>query len=841
MDLAAIASRSTPQKSHARICEPGVTPITIDSSPAAVAVNDLSSPFSPPSPSALLKTLSKIPSPRATKLQTGGEKGPRHGGPQGRPVLGDSVGRDNEPGTEPKAKNPISKKPKQKTDNPKIVTQTEIIIVDGDSLTIGPESGKKRGTGTTRAKKAKGVADKKLHGRVSKLKTAGSLEPEAKIIASKTCGDELSSVDHDTDTEWDWQAKGLQLEKATKRRLDWTPTKITSIPVVDLAEVKSSSCGESLTEVHGKGALFSNYGFSGVVDTSVGGKSDDSHNAPTTKRLMELQNINNNVTRIPNLTESRMSPATEGSRSTSSNQQRMKAKKPQKAKLTTITSYATAKYSAVDKPLDSDNIETTAPNKVKKKSTVKRSSGRKCPNPGRRKSKSEDGPPVFKVVPPLEAFKSLEGQELLFGTSSQLEYGEPEHRPEEIRDTPNSRSGSDALSKTVIPCEYSSETSYGSSLFGLSGSKNLWSASARDFTGTVFDADELDMSEPPFRLSTPGTKSRCQPGTRDSQRPNMVNIENVSLTTSANNDTPESYNGKTPSFEDEVVCNQKLESTSTQSNCQPPSSTSEAGFGCPLPDKPIFSGFTTAELAKNVAAYGFKPIKSRDKMISLLEKCWETQIKQSNTVSKPKGAQLGLKEPPDSNSRASTRLRNEKPAKSSTKSNECSNGSSKTTRKLPAKRSVRPCTFLIDDNQLSDPAGEAVFPSPSHNPHGDSAGPAQRNVLDIRASATPMVIRSGKTSSSITSAVNLPSLSSQITEAIKSQPRSRAFNGLKQPTWYEKILMYDPIQLEDLAVWLNTDGFGRIGEDREVGPAVVREWCESKGVCCVWKKKASGR
>ncbi|OAX82608.1 structure-specific endonuclease subunit SLX4 [Emergomyces africanus] len=104
-----------------------------------------------------------------------------------------------------------------------------------------------------------------------------------------------------------------------------------------------------------------------------------------------------------------------------------------------------------------------------------------------------------------------------------------------------------------------------------------------------------------------------------------------------------------------------------------------------------------------------------------------------------------------------------------------------------------------------------------------------------------MVIRSEKASSSITSVLNLPSLSSRITEAIKSQPRIRAFNGLKQPTWYEKILMYDPIQLEDLAVWLNTDGFGRIGEDREVGPGVVREWCESKGICCVWKKKASGR
>jgi hypothetical protein len=51
--------------------------------------------------------------------------------------------------------------------------------------------------------------------------------------------------------------------------------------------------------------------------------------------------------------------------------------------------------------------------------------------------------------------------------------------------------------------------------------------------------------------------------------------------------------------------------------------------------------------------------------------------------------------------------------------------------------------------------------------------------------------------------------------------------------------MYDPIILEDFTAWLNVEGLGLVGEDREVGTAHVREWCESKGVCCCWKKNAS--
>ncbi len=60
-------------------------------------------------------------------------------------------------------------------------------------------------------------------------------------------------------------------------------------------------------------------------------------------------------------------------------------------------------------------------------------------------------------------------------------------------------------------------------------------------------------------------------------------------------------------------------------------------------------------------------------------------------------------------------------------------------------------------------------------------------------------------------------------------------NHQTSPTWREKILMYDPIVLEDLTLWLNTVGFRAIGEDREISVLDVRDWCEAEGLCCLWK------
>ena len=83
-----------------------------------------------------------------------------------------------------------------------------------------------------------------------------------------------------------------------------------------------------------------------------------------------------------------------------------------------------------------------------------------------------------------------------------------------------------------------------------------------------------------------------------------------------------------------------------------------------------------------------------------------------------------------------------------------------------------------------------------------------------------------------------PELSTQITAAVCAQTRTPGHNG--RLSWHEKILMYDPLILEDFTAWLNTEGLGLVHEDREVGAGFVRTWCESKGICCCYRRIGSG-
>ncbi|KAF4808780.1 Structure-specific endonuclease subunit SLX4 [Colletotrichum siamense] len=76
-----------------------------------------------------------------------------------------------------------------------------------------------------------------------------------------------------------------------------------------------------------------------------------------------------------------------------------------------------------------------------------------------------------------------------------------------------------------------------------------------------------------------------------------------------------------------------------------------------------------------------------------------------------------------------------------------------------------------------------------------------------------------------------------ITEAVTTAPPT---TDPKKPTFHEMMLMYDPIVLEDLATWLNTGQLSRVGYDGEVSAAEVKQWCESKSVCCLWRESLRG-
>ncbi|KAI5310447.1 5'-flap endonuclease [Ascosphaera atra] len=103
------------------------------------------------------------------------------------------------------------------------------------------------------------------------------------------------------------------------------------------------------------------------------------------------------------------------------------------------------------------------------------------------------------------------------------------------------------------------------------------------------------------------------------------------------------------------------------------------------------------------------------------------------------------------------------------------------------------------------------------------------------SSLTEDPTQSQRSTNSTAPSTAVPDLAEQLTKAIQSQPKVSTETGEKQLRWHEKILLYDPIQVDELTVWLNTGGLDNIGEDREVSPAFVKEWCENKGICCIWK------
>jgi hypothetical protein len=107
----------------------------------------------------------------------------------------------------------------------------------------------------------------------------------------------------------------------------------------------------------------------------------------------------------------------------------------------------------------------------------------------------------------------------------------------------------------------------------------------------------------------------------------------------------------------------------------------------------------------------------------------------------------------------------------------------------------------------------------------------------------------------------------KITQTITSTPPSGKNTDLTAPpTWHEKILLYDPIVLEDLTAWLNAQGVrtelerikprvktkGRKKKDApvevdewevvrdEVRAWMVQKWCEENSVCCLWREGLRG-
>lgn len=290
----------------------------------------------------------------------------------------------------------------------------------------------------------------------------------------------------------------------------------------------------------------------------------------------------------------------------------------------------------------------------------------------------------------------------------------------------------------------------------------------------------------------------------------------------------------------------------------------------PATSKPVpkFEACSDAQLAKEVQRYGFKPIKRRAAAIALLTECWLSKNKAlgttaslstsskpsakaatTTTAPKPRGRPRKDTMPaaevsPDASAPAEpTKKPRGRPRKDTTTA-AATTTATKRAAKATAEPVPRPSTpkgrkksspprDFVEIADSEDEAMDGFVSSPS-----PSLSLSPEPVNEFSSPSAVDVSMTEDDSLTATPTDDQAALFRRITDAVTSAPRSK---DPENPSWHEKMLMYDPVVLEDLTAWLNGGQLDRVGWDGEASTADVKKWCESRSICCLWKVTNNGR
>ncbi|KAL2159364.1 hypothetical protein VTH06DRAFT_2367 [Thermothelomyces fergusii] len=317
------------------------------------------------------------------------------------------------------------------------------------------------------------------------------------------------------------------------------------------------------------------------------------------------------------------------------------------------------------------------------------------------------------------------------------------------------------------------------------------------------------------------------------------------------------------------------------------------------PPAPNFEMYSDVRLAKEVASYGFKAVKKRTAMIAILKQCWESQNKATfgsrsafAAMSTSSTGRSGS--PPKPSVRAGTITKESRstvaepaPKARRGKKSVTAGTAAETEAAQPIKRprgrprknstasslpnateprAIYPAycgeklPTLASDTERdgtcvpgrttpvpSTPRGKSssrqiveIPDSDSDDTFGSTAASSPESCVDVFSPSLALDFSvTEDTESSLTASPTSQQapLFQYITKAIVDAPRT---TNPDEPSWYEKMLMYDPIILEDLTAWLNSGQLDKVGYDGEVSPGDVKKWCESKSVCCLWRENTRG-
>jgi hypothetical protein len=683
----------------------------------------------------------------------------------------------------------------------------------------------------------------------------------------------------------------LHLDEAMRRRMDWTPPRETAyeeIATVNDGGNQDKDCGPNLTGGFSK--LLSDYNYSGSAFNPRDLVQNANSGGPTKRRRIEL--VNPEIQALPNGRYSDSSDQTSAQGENMASGKPKKTNKGKPKKFTTLTARMTAQYSTIDAEGDEPVIDCLP--------DIRTTKGR------RRKTKETEKEPSFTVLSPEAAVKFLNDQDLVFGTCSQLE---TDDSPQTLRETQQAIRVSEGLSYPEAPDKNAKgiQESSTHSVSRLAGTRNLWCVGARDTEGSLIQPETLNVVDLTGGRESPAKKSHDNPerasykplqedwydlefadiDSPQEQRPSSLPLTQKGLDLDTQAQPPAQTTAPTATAMPKVKT--KAAKHVKGADYHPTEAASSLPTASQAPSMPQYTGFTDAELSKQVSAYGFKAVRGRKKMIDLLEQCWNSKHGSNATSdSQPIYRPEQQKEPaskmdnvpnPISDAKAkatvkskpTTSIKNRKSldaTKSASASQPDLQGGPK--KNLKGRPNTGTSASFIDVEEIQD-SEEEIFPSPSQvqkhytdiysKPKAGSRvqnhsldiltktpspSPTKRNVVSskvpVKRPSSSAAITGTRTAES-SKEISLVDISAQITQAVHIQPRlsplSSSRGSRSRPTWHEKILMYDPIILEDFTAWLNIEGLGLVGEDREVGTASVREWCESKGICCCWKNNAS--
>lgn len=677
-------------------------------------------------------------------------------------------------------------------------------------------------------------------------------------------------------------AEGLELEEAVVRRRDWTPPPGTTIasPFTDSTGKENKTFSQNADGSFTN--LLSNFAYAQSPSAQVATKSATAAPgavAATKRRRIELVEIPSNNT---------------NSRDSSPEKGKALKKKPR-----TITDLVTEQYALKDaQPVPDDatsnffesrasttttkvllndgpTVDGDAVSKkpVRRRNSSKSGTEKADPKPRSRKASTKAAakpkPVTERLLSPSSAMSRLQQQDVLFGTSSQLVL---EESPTMVRQLQYALKESE---QEVDNAAYGAPPRW-PRLGRVEGKRGLWAASARDDEGGMLEhLKDVYILEPDRTQDIPllmdGTTDA--PDEQVDDQSDLIDIDDIPpdppppITISSDPPMPPLTTSRATPItrlrnDDNHMKDMGFRDIDDFAQEPPPSGQKPASPHS-FVDIDDFDFPPSAQMRRSPVSI-FKPPASAPTTMDGSPKKRGKPPKSHSTV-------------PTSVSASSTPILKPR-AKSKTKTK---------TPSTPPTGSGR----FIDIDEILDSEDEAMqllSPTPPRTTKQVNSQPLSLITLPPTTSpsktntakstmADPALTPIHRTSTPLLEWPNIkPQIFSQITSHIRSLPPTR---DPAHPTWHEKILMYDPIVIEDFTTYLNTSTPIRVykkatqkqikawnadlkkqgkevlsvgvgierqrnaeGEyvdevlavEKELEGSMVQGWCESLSVCCIW-------